>query len=78
MEIVTRMRSLGFRSIIKGENMSISYLIAFDKKLEKTDYLYTYIFNEGKTVWGQKDKIVFSDDLCPQEQEIAMNIFLCV
>ena len=55
--------------------MSVSYLIAFDKDLNKTNYLYKYILNSKKTVWNQNDGIVFSENLFPQEKEIAQNLF---
>ena len=55
--------------------MSVSYLIAFDKSLTKTNYLYKYILDSKKTVWGQSDGILFSDKLYPQEQEIACSLF---
>lgn len=55
--------------------MSISYLIAFDKKLPKTTFYYKYILESKKTIWGDDDCIIFSDKLFPQEQEIAKNMF---
>ncbi len=55
--------------------MSVSYLIAFDKSLTKTDYLYRFILKSKQTVFFENDGIVFSDKLYPQEQEIALNLF---
>ena len=57
------------------DKMSVSYLIALDKSLSKTDYLYKYILKSKKTVFFEDDGIVFSDKLYPQEQEIASNLF---
>lgn len=55
--------------------MSVSYLIAFDKSLTKTNYLYKYILKSKQTVFFENDGILFSDKLYPQEQEIALNLF---
>ena len=55
--------------------MSVSYLIAFDKSLTKTDYLYKFILESKKTVFFENDGILFSDKLYPQEQEIASKLF---
>lgn len=55
--------------------MSVSYLIAFDKCLNKTDYLYKFILDSKKTIWELSDGILFSDELYPQEKEIANNLF---
>lgn len=55
--------------------MSVSYLIAFDKCLSKTDYLYKFILKGKKTVFGDNDGIIFSDKLYPQEKDIANNLF---
>lgn len=55
--------------------MSISYLIAFDKSLTKTNYLYKFTLESKKTVFFENDGISFSDKLYPQEQEIASNLF---
>ena len=55
--------------------MSVSYLIAFDKSLTKTDYLYKFILENKQTAFFENDGILFSDKLYPQEQEIASNLF---
>lgn len=55
--------------------MSVSYLIAFDKSLTKTEFLYKYILESKQTVFSENDKIVFCDKLYPQEQEIALTLF---
>lgn len=55
--------------------MSISYLIAFNKSLTKTDYLYKFILESKQTVFSENDGILFSGKLYPQEQEIASNLF---
>lgn len=55
--------------------MSVSYLIAFDKSLPKTKYLYKFILTSKQTVFSENDGILFSDELYPQEQEIASNLF---
>ena len=55
--------------------MSISYLIAFDKDLNKTEYLYKFILKSKQTVWNEDDGINFSDKLYPQEQDIAKTMF---
>ncbi|MDD4351272.1 MAG: hypothetical protein PHP83_03730 [Clostridia bacterium] len=55
--------------------MSVTYLIAFDKKLTKTEYLYKDILKSKKTVFSDDDGIVFELKLFPQEEDIAKNIF---
>lgn len=55
--------------------MSVSYLIAFDKELTKTEYLYKFILENKKTVFFENDGILFNNKLYPQEYEIASNLF---
>ena len=56
--------------------MSVSYLIAFDKSLDKTNYMYKFILNSKKTIWNHDDSIIFCDKLYPQEKEIAETYFI--
>lgn len=55
--------------------MSVTYLIAFDKELSKTKYLYKDILESKKTVFSDKDSIIFETKLFPQEIEIAKKLF---
>lgn len=56
--------------------MSITYLIAFDKKLNKTNFLYQNILPSKKFVFCEEDGIKFEEKLFPQEQDIAKKCFL--
>lgn len=55
--------------------MSITYLIAFDKKLNKTNFLYRNILPSKKFVFSEDDGIKFEEKLFPQEQDIANKMF---
>lgn len=55
--------------------MSVTYLIAFDKELPKTKYLYKDILKSKKTVFSDNDCITFETELLPQEKEIANKLF---
>ena len=53
--------------------MSIVYLIAFDNKLKKTEYLYQDIFS--LKVFSNEDGILFDKNLTNLEDEISKKVF---
>lgn len=55
--------------------MSVAYLIGFDKKLTKDNFLYKDILKSKKTVFSENDGITFTLQLLPQEVDIAQKLF---
>ncbi len=55
--------------------MSISYLIAFDKKLNKTEYLYKDILKNQVYDIGDDAKFIFNENLSLGEEEVCRKIF---
>ena len=54
--------------------MSVAYLIGFDKKLTKDNFLYKDILKSKKTVFSENDGITFTLQLLPQEVDIAQKL----
>ena len=70
------MSFLAFLNLIKiGVIMSIAYLIGFDKKLTKNQFLYKDILKSKKIVFCENDGITFTLQLLPQEDDIAKKLF---
>ncbi len=57
--------------------MSTTYLIAFEKgkRLQKTEYFFKYILPSKKTVFREDDGVLFEEQLHPQEEDVAQNLF---
>lgn len=70
---------MGKLTLLKWEKigviMSIVYLIGFDKKLTKNQFLYKDILKSKKTVFSENDGITFTLKLLPQEDDIAKKLF---